>query len=821
MSGLIGDLKYGWRSLWSRPALTLVAALTLGLGIGANVAIFSVLHGMFLAPLPYPQGERLVDVYNSYPSSGLDYAGTSIPDYLDRRENASSLEDLALYTGVSLNLAESGAQPERLVGLRATPSLFSTLRVHAALGRVFQSEHGEPGQDKVVVLSDALWRNRFGADPGIVGRSIRLSGESHQVLGVMPRGFAFPSPQTQLWVPFAFTPAQRQDTERGNEYSQSVGRLREGAGIERLQAEMAAIVARNAERVGALEGEQAARFAEFLRGGNFVGRAQPLRELQVGDSRAMVNILQAAVALVLLIAVANVANLLLTGLNARQKELAVRSALGASRLRIARQLLLEAQMVALAGCGAGLVLARLLIELLPAIGIDGAGGRYAIQIDTGILGFALGLSLLAGALSVLVPLATLLGQPISQTIGDSGRLSGGGRMAGASRGALVVAQVAMATVLLVGAGLLLRSFIGLQQASPGFDARGVQTALLALPMERYPDAASRAAFHESLLREVRGIPGIERAAITSNLPFGSSNSQGTYFIDGREVPSGSAAPHGMQRYVDEDYFTALRIPLLKGRAFTPADSAAAEPVVIIDEFLANRHFRDVDPIGQRINRGGASPWATVVGVVGTVKHASLREPVEKETIYWPFRQQMPASAALLVRGQGLGTEAVAEALRAAVRKVDAEQPLYSLLPLEDRIALSLDQQRAPMHLISGFAVLALLLAAIGIYSVLAFSVGQRAGELGVRMAVGAGARQIQALVLGQGGRLAALGLGVGIVLALALGRFAEAQLFGVSARDPLTFLLVPLALAAIALLACWLPARRAARLDPMLALRKD
>jgi predicted permease len=821
MSGWIGDLKYGLRSLLARPALSLVAVLTLGLGIGANVAIFSVLHGMFLAPLPYPQGERLVDVYNSYPSSGLDHAGTSIPDYLDRREHASSLEDLALYTGVSLNLADSGAQPERLVGLRATPSLFSTLGMRAALGRVFASEHGEPGQDKVVVLSDALWRNRFNADPGLVGRSIRLSGETYQVIGVMPRGFGFPSPQTQLWIPFAFSEAQRGDAERGNEYSQSVGRLREGASIERLQAEMAAIVARNAERVGALEGEQAARFAEFLRGGHFVGRAQSLRELQVGDSRAMVNILQAAVALVLLIAVANVANLLLTGLNARQKELAVRSALGASRLRIARQLLLEAQVIALAGCAVGLLLGRALIELMPAIGIDGGGGRYAIQIDAGILGFAVAISLVAGALSALVPLAALMSQPISQAIGDSGRLAGGGRRAGASRGALVVAQMAMATVLLVGAGLLLRSFIGLQQTSPGFDSRGVQTALLALPMQRYPDAASRAAFHEALLREVRAIPGIERAAITSNLPFGSNNSQATYFIDGREVPSGSAAPHGMQRYVDEDYFATLRIPLLKGRGFTPADSAAAEPVVIIDEFLANRYFRDVDPIGQRIGFGGASPWATVIGVVGTVKHASLHEAVEKETLYWPFRQQMSTSAALLVRGPALGAEGVGEALRSALRRVDPEQPLYSLLGLDERIALSLDQQRAPMHLVSGFAALALLLAAIGIYSVLAFSVGQRAGELGVRMAVGAGARQIQSLVLGQGARLAAVGLGAGLVLALLLGRFAEAQLIGVSARDPLTFLLVPLALAAIALLACWLPARRAARLDPMLALRKS
>jgi predicted permease len=821
MKGWLDDLRYSVRSLLGRPALAMVAVLTLALGIGANTAIFSVLHGLFLAPLPYPQGERLVDVHNSYPTLNLNYAGTSIPDYIDRREQAAALEDLALYTGISLNLADAGTQPERLVGLRATPSLFSTLGVPAVIGRVFDDEHGVPGQDKVVVLSHALWRNRFGADPGVVGRDVRLSGEPYRVLGVMPEGFRFPSASTQLWVPFAITEAQRADTERGQEFSRSVGRLRPGASIEQLNAELDAIVANNADRIGSMDGELAAGFAEFLRAGNFIGRAQSLRELQVGDVRPMVLILQVAVALVLLIAAANVANLLLTRLNARQKELAVRNALGASRARIARQLLMESLLIALAGFALGTALALLLIELLPLIGLDANTTRYPVGIDSAVLGFAFLISLLTGALAALLPMLSLMANPVSRVIHDSGRLSGGGRLAGASRGALVVAQVTLATVLLVGAGLLLRSFVHLQQASPGFEAKGVLTALIALPSERYPDASSRSGFFESVLREARTIPGVDQASITSQLPFSGDNSQGSYSIEGLEVADASASPHGLQRYVDEAFFDTLRIPLLRGRTFSSADHANSEPVVIIDELLARKYFDGKDPIGQRINRTGDSPWANVVGVVGTVKHGSLMEVVNKETLYWPFRQSMPGTAAILLRGPGVGAASTADGLRTAVRRVDPEQPVFNMLMLDERIALSLQQQRAPMNLLGGFAAVALLLSAIGIYAVLAFSVGQRSGELGVRMAIGAGSRQIQSLVLVQGARLAAIGLGIGILLSLLLGRLAQSQLFGVSAWDPLTYLLVPPFLAGVAMLACWLPALRASRIDPMLALRRE
>lgn len=827
MTPWISDLRISLRSLLARPGFSTLAVLTLALGIGANTAMFSLLHALLLAPLPYPDGERLVDVYNTYPTSSLNYAGSSIPDYLDRREQASSLQDLALYHGASFNLAAAGSVPERLVGLRATPSLFSTLGVPAQLGRVFGEDAAEPGQDQLVVLSDALWRNRFDADPDILGRELRLNGTSYRVLGVMPASFAFPSRQTQLWVPFAFTPEQRLDTQRGQEYSQSIGRLREDASIERLNAELDAIVARNAERIGSLSGlepelaERAQRYAEFLRGGHFSGRAQSLRELQVGASRPMMLILQAAVALVLLIAAANVANLLLTRLTARQKELSVRAALGASRWRIARQLLTEALLIALLGGAAGLLLALALIELMPRLGLAEALNRHPVALDLPVLGFALAVSLLTGVLAALVPILALFSTSLAQVIQDSGRVGGGGRLAGASRNLLVSAQMALATALLIGAGLLLRSFVNLQQQSPGFHSAGVLTAQLDLPMPQYDEHSRRMAFFEAVLREARALPGIEHASINSSLPFSQRNSQGSYQVRGREQADGTPSPHGLQRYIDEDFFATLQIPLRQGRGFTAADHADSEPVVIIDELLAQKYFPDQNPLGQQLGRNRQGPWATVVGVVPAIRHTSLSEDIGKETLYWPFRQAVPPTAALLLTGPAAAQPGTVDSVRALVQRIDPEQAVHDVQWLDDRIALSLEGQRAPMNLVAGFAAVALLLSAVGIYAVLAFAVGQRTGELGVRMAIGAGRREIVGLVMRHGATLVLAGLGVGLLLAALLAQLARQQLFGVSPYDPLTFLLVPPLLAAVALLACWLPAQRATRIDPLVALRHE
>jgi predicted permease len=824
LNNLLQDLRYGLRTLIGRPMFTLVAVLTLALGIGANTAIFSVIHGMYLRPLPYPGGDRLVSVYNTYPKMGLEFAGTSIPDYLDRRKDAPSLEDLAMFTSGSFNMADGGSQPERLNGMMATPSLFTTLQIAPMLGQVFTDAQAVPGQDRVVVLSHALWSNRFNADRGLVGRDIRLNGQPYRVLGVMPEGFAFPNRNVQMWVPFAFTQDQMSDNERGNEYSSSVGRLRPGATVEALNNEMQVIVNRNVERIEAAN-PGAAGFVEQT---GFTGHSVSLREQQVGDARAMLIVLQAAVGMVLLIACANVANLLLTRVVARQKELSVRNALGATRWRIARQLLVDALLLSLVGGALGLLLAYALIDLMPLVGIQESSSDYDVRIDGTVLGFASGAALLAGLLAALLPIYSLLRLNINDVIKEGGRLGGGGRRAAASRNVLVIAQIALATTLLIGAGLLLKSFKQLQDQSPGFDSRGVLTAMVALPDSKYPDAAAQTRFFEETLTRLRALPGVESAGFVQSLPFSGNNSSGSYSIDGYTASDGQSSPHAFQRYVDEQYFDAMSIRLLQGRKFSAADGAGAPLVVIIDKVLADKYFPGQDPIGKRITRGDGDgdgdgapvPWATVVGVMAPIKHTELSEEVSKETLYWPLRQAPQPMGALVLK-TSIAPESLSRQMRETILAVDPEQPLFALQTLDERIAISLNQQRAPMLLLGAFATVALLLSALGIYGVLAYSVGQRTSELGVRMAIGAGRNDILGLILRHGAVLTLVGLGIGLVGAFAGGQAMRSQLFGVSGADPAIFLIVTVFLAAIAMLSCYLPARRATRVDPLSALRYE
>ena len=824
IANLLQDLRYSLRTLASKPSFAIVAVLTLALGIGANTAIFSVIHGMYLRPLPYPGGERLVSVYNTYPKMDLEYAGTSIPDYLDRRQHAPSLEDLAMYTGASYNLADSGSTPERLQGQRVTPSFFTTLQVAPALGQAFTDAHAVPGQDKVAVISHDLWANRFNADPSIVGRDVRLNGEPFRVIGVMPGHFAFPNPQVQVWVPFALTPEQMSDQERGNEYSNSVGRLKPGATAESLNREMDTIVARNVDRLDSPQFNA----RDFVARTGFTGRAVSLREQQVGEARTMLIVLQAAVGMVLLIACANVANLMLTRVVARQKELSVRNALGATRWRIARQLLVDALVLSGIGGLLGLVLAYASIGAMPALGIGSStgAGDYAFRLDGAVLLFALGAAVLAGVLAAVLPMYSLLRMNINDVIKEGGRLGSGGRRAAASRNVLVIAQIALATTLLIGAGLLLKSFKQLQEQSPGFDSGGVLTALISLPAGKYPDGAAQTRFFDEALRSLRALPGVQEAGFVQALPFSGNNSSGSYNIEGYSIGADDASPHAMQRNVDEGYFAAMSIPVLQGRAFGSADDAGAGPVVIIDRVLADKYFKGADPIGKRITRDdiagdtdGVPPvWATVIGVVGSIKHTELKEVSGKETIYWPLRQAPQAQGAFVVKTTA-APEMLIKPVRDAILAIDPEQPLFAVQTLDERIALSLNQQRAPMMLLALFAGVALLLSAIGIYGVLAYSVGQRTGELGVRMAIGAGRPHILKLILQHGAVLTVVGLVLGLIGAFAGGQAMRSQLFGVSGADPAIFALVTVFLAGIAMFSCWLPARRATRVDPLAALR--
>ncbi len=821
LAHLFQDLRYGLRMLLAKPGFTIAAVLTLALGIGANSAIFSVINGLLLRPLPYPDGERLVYIYNTYPKMNLEFAGTSIPDYLDRREQADALEDIAMYHDASFNLAEQGA-PQRLVGIVATSSLFSTLKVNAALGRVFSADESETGHDHVVVLSDAVWRNQFAADRAIVGRDIRLNGESYRVVGVMNPGFAFPNRNTQVWVPFAFTPKEKTDDERGHEYSESVGRLKPGATIAQLDAQFDAIVHRVADRIGASGTASGVGYKKFIESSNFTGRSKSLHDRWVGELKPVLLLLQAVVAFVLLIACANVANLMLTRVSARQKELSVRTALGAGRGRIARQLLAESMLLALAGAVAGLAVAAWCVQLIRLLGMDGGEQGFDVGLDSSVLVFTLILALITGVIFGLFPVLALWGQRPYEVLKEGGRGSGGSRSARATRRVLVIVQMALAVTLLAGAGLLIRSFVRLQEASPGFNTEHVLSVRVDLPKNRYKDDPATAQFYERALAQVRALPGVSAAGIVSSMPFSNNNSSGSYYIEGLDLAAGESAPHGYVQVVDEDFFKTMQIPLIQGRWFQPSDSATSEKVLVIDDVLAKKYFGNTSPLGKRITQSDREkgPWYTIIGVVGTVKRNKLYELANKETYYYYYQQEPERSSTLAVR-TALQPAALITPLREALLKIDPEQPIFDIQTMDERIHTSLDDRRTPMLLLLLFAAVALVLSAIGIYGVLAFSVASRTGELGVRMSIGASRNDILKLVLVDGARLAGIGLAIGLAGSLALSQLMKAQLFGVGVVDPVTLAAVIGVLAATALLACYLPARRASRVDPIEALRHE
>lgn len=807
MMSIWQDLNFAARALARRPLYATVTVLVLALAIGANTTVFSVFNGFFLRPLPYPGGDRLVVVYNTYPKAGLEFAGTSIPDYLDRREHAPSLVDLAIFTFTQRSLGLEDA-PEQIAVQRVSPSLFSTLGVGPLLGRTFGEDEASVGQDRVVVLAHALWSTRFGAREGVVGSEIRLDGEPYTVVGVMPESFSFP-PRTQAWVPFAFTPEQMSDSERGTEFSGSIGRLRPGATIQGLNAELDLIVQRNVERLG-----ESAAFVEVT---GFTGKARPLREFRVGELRPMLVVLQASVLAVLLIACANVANLQLARMVARRKELSIRSVLGARRGRLARLVLVESLLMSGLGAIAGVVLASGGLQLVRALGLDRADQGFEFALDSRVLLFTALVALLAALISALLPIVSLRRERLAETLKDAGRIGSGGRAALGLRNTLVVVQIGMSVALLVGAGLLTRSFIQLQQAGPGFDINGTLTARVSLPAGRYGSADAMADFYTRALDELAALPGVTHAAWTNVLPFSGINSQGSVAIDGYTSPEGIAPPHAQLRSVSEGYLPAMGIRVVQGRNFVARES---ERVVIVDQNMARRYWPDGNVIGQRVRRSGdpADHWYTVIGVASVVKEASLTDDPTKETIYWHF-QQKPDPFGTFVLRTSLQPEQLSRPANDAILAMDRDLPLFDVRTLESRVIESLGPQRAPMVLALVFAGVAFTLAVIGVYGVLTWAVIQRVGEIGVRMALGARSSDIVRMVLQQGGRLTLIGLAVGVAAAMALSHAMASQIYAVSPRDPWVFALVTIGLGMSALLASWLPAVRAARIDPMVALR--
>jgi predicted permease len=804
------DVRYALRALASRPLYALASIAVLSIAIGANTTVFSVFNGLFLRPLPYPDGDRLVMVYDSYPKMNLEYAGTAIPDYIERREQARSLENLAIITEQPRTLAGDGPPQRVRVGI-ASASLFDVLRVAPVLGRVFTANEEEPGNERVVVLSHALWRSRFGGQPNVIDSSIRLDGVSYRVIGVMPEGFGFMSRDVEAYVPFAFTPQQRSDASRGNQFSSSVGRLRDGATIAGLESELATIVQRNVAE-GRLE-------ADAVTVAGFTGRAEFLRDRQVGDLRQTLLILQAVVVVVLLIACANLANLQLTRLASRRKELALRAALGAAGGRIVTMVLVEALLLALAGGVLGVAVASGGLALVGALGLDRSNTGFVYVLDGNALLYTLGAAVLAGIVSGLPPVLALLREDLTGAIREGGRQGGAGRGAQRMRSALVVAQLAMSVTLLVGAGLLTKSFYGLLAEGPGFNSNGVWTARYSLGGPRYTENESWPRFQQQAVAALRALPGVSSAGVTSVLPFSGNTEAGSMQIEGYQVPSGAAPPHANNRVIDDGYLATLGLPILAGRNFAAHE---AEPVVIIDETLAAKYWPNASPLGQRLrpDTDGTNDWSTIVGVVPAVKQASLAESNSKETVYWHYEQR-PSRGGVLALRTVVPPSQLASAVSAAIAAIDPDVALSDARTLDARVEGSLGPQRAPMVLTLVFAAVAFVLAVIGIYGVLAWGVSQRVNEIGVRMALGARAADIGQMILRQGAKLIAIGLAIGVAGALGLGQVLASQLERVGSFDAAVLALTVVGLGGAALVASWLPARRASRFDPMKALREE
>ncbi len=806
----MGDIRYAIRSLRKQPMFTAVAALTLTLGIGANTAIFSLLYQILLRPLPYANADRLVYIWNTYPLMGLPQASVSIPDYIDRKTQAPAIEDTTLMTGRSVNLT-TNAQPEQLRALAVTPSFFSTLGRQPFIGRAFQDDEAQPGADKFAVLTYGFWTSHFGADQSIVGRDIRLNGEPYRVTGVLPADFELPMTNIALLVAFSFTPDQMSDNARGNEFSMMIARLRPGTSIGQVDAQMKTIVNRNLDRLPTRRA--------FATSSGFGGYAVPIREQLVGDVRAPLYVLQAGVIVVLLIACANVASLLLMRATGRYRELAIRTTLGAGQWRLVRQLLAEGIVLSTLGAAGGLALGLAGVRGLVALSPRDIPGMTGASLHPAVLAFTIALALLTGLVFGLVPALVVRRGNMSTLLKEDTARGSASKRTGFTRAALVVAETALALVLLVGAGLLIKSFARLQDVNPGFSSERVLTAQLSLPATRYPDAASRRAFYTRLLDRVRAMPGVTAVGLTTNVPFNGNVASGSYSIVGYTPPQGEAQPHGRQEVIGGDYFRAMQIPIVAGRAFTDADSADAPPVVVIDQLLVNRYFANKNPIGQQIRRGGpTSPAFTIVGVAGTINSIDLGEPVTKERIYYPLAQQVRPFMALVVK-TAVDPHTLVGQLRSAVASIDPEQPLADVRTMDEWLSRSLDTRRSPMLLLALFGAVALVLSAIGIYGVLAFGVAQRTREFGIRQALGADRRAILSLVLTQGMRTAGIGIALGLLGSAFLTRYLQTLLFGVGAHDASIYAGVTITLVAVAAAACYVPARRATSVDPTEALR--
>ena len=807
MDTLRQDLRYALRRLIKSPAFTAVALLTLALGIGANTAIFSVVHAVLLKPLPYADPDNIVSIFHLSEGQRTTMSG---PNFYDVAKLSKTLEEAAAYTRARQILTGRG-EPVRLDGAQVSASLFNLLGVRPMLGRVFRPEDNQSGNTRVAILSYNLWQQRFGGNPKVIGTTMTLDGVSHEIVGVMPQGFSFPAAR-MLWTPLAYT-EDFTTKQRGAWYLQAIGRVRAGSTPEQSNAEVETI------------GRQLAQKYPDNNEGVGMGTL-PLHEAMVGDIRKSFGLLLGAVGFVLLIACVNVANLLLARAASRENEMAVRAALGAARGRIIRQLLTESLILGVVGGALGLLVAVWGIEALLAMEPAGIPRLADVSVDPFVIAFTLGLSLLTGLLFGVVPALQASRSGISSTLKEGGRGNMSSRGSARMRSALVIAEVALAVTLLAGAGLLIRSFGKLAAVDPGFKVAPALAFDLSLPDSRYEKEAQQIAFFDQLLPKLRAIPGVESAAAVISLPLTGSSIVLTFEVAGRPPVPPSQQPAIQVRIATPEYFSTIGIPLKRGRLFSDDDRWGSTQVVVITEAAAKQYFPAEDPIGKRITlgwgRGPGTPRAggEVVGIIGDIKDEGLAEP-DPPQLYLPYRQ-WPIESMSIVMKTAVPPTSVTEVARRAVYSIDGNLPVSNVRTLEQIVAKSISQPRFYMTLLAIFAGVAVALAAIGIFGVLSYAVAQRTREIGIRMALGAHQRTVLGLIVKEAMLMAVGGVLLGLLLAIPLTRWLVAKLlFETPANDPLTFFSVAGTLTLIAVLAAYVPARRATRVDPMIALRAE
>ena len=815
------DLRYAARMLLKSRGITFIVILALALGIGANTAIFSVVNAVLLRPLPYEESNRLVFLTEHTPT--IDELSIAYPNFADWRSQNHVFEKIGVYNRQNYNLTGAG-EAERIVAGQVSADLFSALRANALVGRVFTNEEDQPGAAPVVVLSYALWQRRFGGQTNIVNQPLMLNGKSYTVIGVMPPDYQFPG-RVEMWVPVGQLSGSAVWQQRNNHVGLfGVARLKPGVSMVAAQADMDNI-ARNLQT----------EYPDINAGSGI--KLQPLIEVYVSEIRRTLWVLFAVVTFVLLIACANIANLLLTRAAARRKEMAIRSAMGAGRWRLVRQMLAESVLLALIGGSFGLLLARWGIDLILYLSPDAIPRSKEIGINWRVMSFTLGVSLLTGILFGLAPALQSSRVNVQKALKDTGRGVTGRPWL---RNSLVVLEVAMTLVLLIGAGLMLRSFHRLENISPGFSYDHVTSFSVSLPTKKYATEAQRADFYQRLLDNTRALPGVEATAATSGLPLGNNGWTTTFAIDGRPAPPRDQLPAMSACLVTPDYFRAMNIPLKAGRYFTDSDdrsflankdlssfnddekTMAGLNSIIIDEEFARRYWPGQDALGKRVKLGSGEklPTLTVVGVVGRVKMDGLRQESNRVQGYFPYAQILRNDMTVIIRGSSDPNQMMA-AVRRQVSEIDANQPIYNVRTLDEIRGESVAPERLNLTLLSIFAGIALVLAMVGIYGVMSHTVAQRTREIGIRMAVGAQPRDVFRLVIGQGMILAIVGVALGLAGAFGLTRLMAAMLFGVEPTDPVTFTVLSILLTLVATLACYAPSRRATKVDPLVALRYE